>query len=668
MRRSALQSLRVIVAGMFLAAGLGWVAFYVRLGQPLARLSYDMMFLFRSANLDTSEIQLVDIDEASSGLMSQRRDGILSRDFHARLLRRLTQEGARAVLFDVIFHTPSEAPGIDEDFADAIKENGRVFLAAFLVVDDDPNHLEVAVQYERVFGPIPMLRQAAQDWGLVTVSLHPGQAVRTIHPGTEQTPAATWKLAKFLGADLPGDYAGRCQTRWINYYGPAGTIPHVQYSQTLQADGLAAGFFKDKVVLIGGRGQLATLGKTDDKFADPWTRWGGSFMAGVEVHANTLLNLLHESWFIRGEPRTEGTLIVIAGIVVGGLFARLRPLAAAITGTACAVAILWGALWWLDHRHVWYNWLIPVAVQIPVAIAWSWAANSFLERRIRAEMTREAGIYVPKPVMDQIAKGKPVDTTPIVVEATMIFTDLHNSSGIAEALADPAAVQQVVNEYLSGITRSVGANHGTVLRIQGDGVFAAWGVPASDRNHPTDAVAAAWGVCELSQREILGHRLITRIGINTGAVSAGTVGSKTRGEYTLTGDPVNLAARLETLNKHLGTAALMSGATHAKLGGHFPTRCLGEFIVVGKKAAITVHELLGPADQFAGDHWLEAFEQALAAFQRGDLSDASILFREVQKARGGTDGPSEFYLDRIEKAEKSGLPDDWSGVVEMSAK
>src|SRR6185436_4889484 len=112
--------------------------------------------------------------------------------------------------------------------------------------------------------------------------------------------------------------------------------------------------------------------------------------------------------------------------------------------------------WWLEHHRVWYNWLVPVAIQMPVAIAWSWAANSFLEARKRAAMAKEAAYYLPRPVMDQIAKGQPVDATRKVVEATVIFTDLCDYTRLSEAVGDPAEVSQIVNEYLSEITRQVG--------------------------------------------------------------------------------------------------------------------------------------------------------------------------------------------------------------------
>lgn len=672
MRRIPLRPLHIILTGMLLAAGIGWVAFYVRLGQPLARLSYDMMFLFRGDNLSTPEVQLVDMDEESDKVLKQPRSGIWNRSVHARLLRRLTHEGARAVFFDVLFTDESEESGGDEDFAAAIGENGKVFLGWGILQKQTIKNVNtpsaVVAKQQSLMPPIPILRRAARGSGSLGLNTDRDNAVRRISSAANQIPASTWILAEFLGAHLPDDYEEPLRDRWLNYYGHAGTIQHISYFQALDSEIVAEGFFKDKIVFIGGRNRLANLYTFSDQFGDPWTRWGGDFMPGVEVHANTLLNLLHENWLTRGDEWTEGTFIIVVGIVVGGLLARLRPLMAAFAGLVFAVATLWGALWWLDHYNVWYNWLVPVAVQTPVAVAWSWAANYSLEARKRARTRKGSERFLPPEILDQIDEGEEFQPGGKRVEATMIFTDLKDSVTLSESLDDADAFSVLLNEYYSNISQHVRANHGTIIRYQGDGVFAAWGAPTPDRDHARDAVVAAWEMHRASQIEVRGCKLITRVGINTGEVSAGNLGSKDRVDYTLIGDPVNVASRLEGLNKQLGTSVLMADSTHAKLDGRFTTRCLGKFILVGKKTQITVHELLGPAANSADFPWRETFARALAAFQRRDLETAAILFQQVHDERAAVDGPSQFYLKEIARLGDEGFPDDWSGAVGLVSK
>lgn len=667
MQRPRFQRLLSLLAGMLLAAGMGWLAFNARIGAPLARLSYDMMFRFRNADLPADEIRLVDIDEASSTELGQPRSGVWSRALHARLLRRLTADGAKAVFFDVIFDQPSEEPGEDEEFAAAIRENGRVFLGGRL--DQATEQRESSVMLEQVKLPIPLLRKAARGRGTVALLLDPDKAARQIHPGTEQIAPATWEMARFLGASLPGSFEERAAPRWLNYYSPAGAMAHVSFHRALQADGVAPDFFKDKIVFIGARNRLAKLNGGNDEFAVPWTRGGGFFMPGAEVHANILLNYLHGTWLKRGDHATEAGFVVLVGLVVGGLLAGLRPMMAALCGLGFAVATLAGALWWFEHHLVWYNWLVPVAIQTPVAIAWSWASNYTLEARRRAEIRRAFALYLSPHMADRIADSQ-VNLSPggELVEATVVFTDLEGFTRLSEELGDPAKLSQVLIEYFTNTTQHVLASQGTVIKYIGDAVFAAWGAPLADPAHAANAVTAAWNMALSSEIKVQGRHLVTRVGINTGQMLAGNLGSKFRFDYTLIGDAVNFASRLESLNKHFGTRVLLSESTHARLTGQFKTRLLGSFVVVGKSQPVPIHELLGPATDGPKESWLVLFAEGLAAFQRADFDQADALFRRIETEKGAPDGPAQFYLKTIPEFRTRTLAPDWTGAIELAGK
>ena len=171
-----------------------------------------------------------------------------------------------------------------------------------------------------------------------------------------------------------------------------------------------------------------------------------------------------------------------------------------------------------------------------------------------------------------------------------------------------------------------------------------------------------------SQLNVHGHHLVTRIGVNTGTVLAGNLGSKFRFDYTLIGDATNLAARLEGLNKYLGTQVLITEFTWQKVSDRFAARSLGKFLVVGKKDPVVIYELLGPRITNFVEATMETFARGLAAFQSGDLPAAAAFFERTRTQRGGSDGPSEFYLKEIEHLQKDGLPKDWDGVIELSGK
>ena len=190
---------------------------------------------------------------------------------------------------------------------------------------------------------------------------------------------------------------------------------------------------------------------------------------------------------------------------------------------------------------------------------------------------------------------------------------------------------------------------------------------------PQHAMRAAEAACDLrclAELEIHGKKLRTRIGIHSGRVLAGNLGSEYRFDYTMIGDAVNFASRLESLNKYLSTQVLISDAVFQQLKqGDFVTRRLGEFRVAGKTESVKIHELICRCSAANGEaEWIGVFEEGLDVFQRGDLQKARSLMERAREIRGGVDGPSKFYLRKIAGLETDGLGDDWRGVVELSDK
>jgi adenylate cyclase len=214
----------------------------------IARLSYDSLFLFRG-KIAPDDGRIVYLDEQSAvalGQMSLTWD----RRLHARLVRRLAEEGARAIFFDIVFAEDRSDPEGDEEFARAAREHGNVFLGAALELDDDELH----ARQERVVAPVPVLRRAAAGWGLIAFRpVDSDYGVRRIYGGMETIPSATWRAAVKLGAPLEDSVEARERPRWINYYGPADVFPNLSYARALSRDGVPEGFFRNKIVCVGGR-------------------------------------------------------------------------------------------------------------------------------------------------------------------------------------------------------------------------------------------------------------------------------------------------------------------------------------------------------------------------------------------------------------------------------
>ena len=371
----------------------------------------------------TPEICLIVIDEKSARALGQPVDEPWDRRLHTQLVRMLTQAHAKAILFDVIFDSPSSQEQVDKDFAAAIRTSGRTFLGAEM--RSVPGR-EIAE--EQVIAPIPILRQAAAGWGLLDFRpVDPDTAVRQIFAGTEQVANVTWKIARYLGASLSEKPDATTQ-RWINYYGPAGTMTAVGYDEALRPTDVPANFFRDRIVVVGGRQTIGTLTQKSDQHVTPYTRWGQPFTSGMEIHATILLNLVRGDWLQRLSPRAEGWLIISFGIIVTALLlaiCALGPFRAVASAVLVALLLSGAACFLVWRQHIWFNWIVPVAVQTPAALFWAVGTNYVLEVRRRATIRRAFSLYLSPHMAEQIAEEN-FDLTPggKLVEATMMFTIL----------------------------------------------------------------------------------------------------------------------------------------------------------------------------------------------------------------------------------------------------
>jgi adenylate cyclase len=259
------------------------------------------------------------------------------------------------------------------------------------------------------------------------------------------------------------------------------------------------------------------------------------------------------------------------------------------------------------------------------------------------------------------------------IVATAMFTDIKGFTPIAEGLTAPQAAA-LLKDYFSDVTRHIFEEGGTLIKYIGDAVFAIWGAPLKREDHASAACRAALALARSQASppagEEKGNSLVTRIGVHTGPMLVGNLGSAQRFDYTAIGDAVNLASRLEGLNKPLGTLALVSGETLARAGGQLVVRPLGRARVAGRSEPVEVHELLGLEGETLsiGAEALEHFERARRDFAGRRFQEAAQGFREVREMRGGSDGPSEFYLRLIDRLEAEPPAGDWDGVVIFETK
>ena len=654
-----------VISGCVLTVGAGLACLRYSFAESLTRTSYDLPFIWRDT-LDTHEIVLVYLDEESAKQLQQPIDDIWNRKLHVPLVERLKNDGARLLVYDIVFDTASVDAGADEAFVTALQGYGKAILGGALEIVQPAG----GVKQERVLAPLKAFRKAAAGWGLLAFNpVDADYAVRQLFTGTSDIPTATWKAAEILNAKAATEPRIAARQRWINYYGPKNTFAAVSFAQAVNPQGVPPGFFKDKIVMVGGRSAVSYLAAGRDEFGTPYSRGTHQFTSGLEVHANVLLNLLRGDWLTR-LPQNQETLIIILAGLVAGLLAAARPFFAVIAAVLASFAIVSLAFWSVWYQHFWFDWMVPATIQMPLGLAWSVASQYLLESRRRKELRRAFGFYLSPQMADKIADSD-FDLKPggKVVEATVVFTDLESFTTISESL-DPAEVAEILTSYFGQTTKCILANKGTIIKYIGDAVFAAWGAPIDDPRHAMSAAETACDLRCLAELVVRGKTLRTRVGIHSGRVLAGNLGSSFRFDYTMIGDPVNFAARLESLNKYLSTQVLISDAVRQQLDDdRFIIRRLGEFRVAGKKQSVVIHELLCRCDAESGERrWIEVFENGLDKFRQREFAAARSDLDRAREIRGGFDGPSEFYLRKIAALEKNGQSEDWSGIVELTEK
>ncbi|HWA24573.1 MAG TPA: CHASE2 domain-containing protein, partial [Lacunisphaera sp.] len=480
-----------VLLSLFLAA-VGWVALqyrellwprqgdevidYQEKGMSWSQgFSYDVPFLVRQSlpswfgplgnppRQVLDEVVVIYMDDESNRRLEQIQSCIWSRKLHARLLDRLTLDGPRAVMFDAFFD--SETPE-DAAFAEAMRKNGRVFLGVAIEMNSDAplTLLEqarfnaVGLTSERLTKRNQTLYSAALGWGVLTFRpMESDYGVRRLfvgkpREGNDPWPAVTWVMAQHFNAGMPLDEGSRFARRWVNYYGPSGVIQGISYYRLLTENaGVPAGYFRDKIVIIGSRSGFASqANRRLDEFSTPWSRFRGRVTTpGAEVHATMLLNLLHHDWLERVSPATERWFVVLLGLALGALW-WLRPGPAALVLALVALVVFAVSCWmqWQDRR--WWNWTVPVVVQIPVAFVVTVASRYYVEASHRRKLRQAAEIYLSPDLVKQISDDtfslKPGGKK---VVATLVFTDIEAFSKLSEKLDDPDRLSRVLIDYFT---------------------------------------------------------------------------------------------------------------------------------------------------------------------------------------------------------------------------
>ena len=307
--------------------------------------------------------------------------------------------------------------------------------------------------------------------------------------------------------------------------------------------------------------------------------------------------------------------------------------------------------------------------------AFCFGTNSFhlyqLARRGREEMRRHFSKLSSPGVLRLLEENPAAYYIHRKTMATILFSDVEGFTTLSEKL-DPEFLAALINRYLSPMTAIITRYDGYAVQYAGDGIMALWGVPLDDSDQAYKACVAAWDHLEAAEalRETLPdgspYQFRIRIGVSTGIVSAGIMGSDQKTQYTVIGDEVNLAARLEPTNKDYGSKIIIGPLTYAKAKDRIRARTLDKIIVKGKKEAVTIYELLGigAAPQ---DAWVALYERGLECLWTRQWDEAERYFEQADQSRGG-DKASRLQQERVRHYRTNPPGETWQGAYTRLAK
>jgi len=543
----------------------------------------DARFSIRAEEETPREIVVVAIDDRTFDELDKAFP--FKRSRHARVIDRLRVAGAKSIAYDIQFTEPT-LRAQDQALVQAIARHGNVVLAATEVDENGGTN---------VLGGEKVLSQIGARAANASLAPDGDGVIRRIPP--EIQGLKTFGVAAAEG--FTGEPADVSQfddgPALIDYAGPPGKIETISFSQVLQGD-FPERLFENKVVVVGP--SAPTL-----QDVHPTSVSAGELMAGAELQANAINTILDEIPLEYAPDWLDVALIVLMAMVAPAASLRLAPLGSLLVALGAVALFLVGAQLAFNAGvviSVVYP-LVALAIATVGALTVSYFTATLERERVRDIFSR----FVPEAVVDEVLAdaGEDLRLGGVERECTVMFTDIRGFTTFSEQLG-PNRVIEVVNAYLGEMSEAILENGGTLIAYLGDGIMALFGAPVEQHDHADRALAASREMLGARlerfntwlREEGLGDGLRMGIGLNTGKVMAGNVGSAQRLEYTAIGDTTNTASRLEGLTKDSGHMLLVADSTKARLS-KVPEDLafVGEFEVRGRAAKLKAWSIPDPA-------------------------------------------------------------------------
>ncbi len=667
--------------------------------ETLERKLYDLHLNLRGPIPNSGQLVIVTIDEKS---LQELGRWPWPRSLFVRVFDEMLRRGARLVFPDIFFTEKSpgaEGEKNDRILAQTLAQHPEILLGYYLLLtpeelkesaidkaklDENFSQLQsAALENWRGTSPVPEALGIQDSYRLFSQEVSGARRGYFNHPtdpdGTSRSASLLVQYRKKIFPSLPlqtllqwkGEETGRFLAHLpidpngnflINFRGPG--IPYDRVSAPDLLSGNVPYSLQGKIVLFG-----AIAAGLEDNRPTPVDTTTPS----VVLAAHIIDNLLAGDFLRRNQVthRASQLMIILIGLTLGFFLSRLDATRGffIFLGLTLFQAVL------IHFAFRWFGWVLESVY--PLFSGFLVYGGTTLYRYLTEEKEKQF-------IQDSFQHYLSADVVRELVgnpdklrlggerkELTVFFSDIRDFASIVETTPAETLVS-FLNSYLTPVTDLILDHQGLLDKYIGDAVMAVFGAPLPDPDHPRKACETAVKILRLVddsqekwQQECKVPQLKIGIGINTGTMTVGNMGSERRFDYTVMGDAVNLASRLEGLNKYYGTRALVSQTTYQTVKNNFLFRELDQVHVKGKKEIITLYELLpNPPEPFA--KLLALFGEALALYRKGDFLRAKDLFEKCLGLEP-TDGPSRLFLERCQDLEKR-RPDALDGITSFLTK
>ncbi|GIO05589.1 adenylate/guanylate cyclase domain-containing protein [Brevibacillus reuszeri] len=561
-------------------------------GDSLQRINYafyDYDMNKSMTHAPHEDIVVIDIDQESLDLIGTFP---WPRDTYIPLLEALSE--AKAVAFDITFRTKSEDPAIDEAFAAELAKHDNVIIPSVVELENFFRKetivtKDLLIKGQKLLTSVPPIDKAAKTAHINAVLDDDGVIRRTwlmLDSPEGKIPSLAYQVADMYGADVKHYLTDHPQTELaIKFDGSTKDFMNIPFYMVLNGE-VPPETFKDRIVLIG----MAAAGS--DAHPTPVD----NHMYLVYAHANIINQLLHDQ-----KITIVGNLLILALMLIVFFFTtwytwRLKPLYSISIVIGTSILLIFGQFILFDSKLIYLSVVYPLAALYTTFFV-NIAVKTYFETKQKQFITQQFGRYISPELVNQIAKSEvELPLGGVNKELSILFLDIRGFTPLSEKLR-PEEVVDFLNMMFDMITNQVLQNHGTIDKFIGDAAMILYNAPLDVPHHEYHAVKTAYDIqrgMEQVRKDIMAKyevEVSIGIGINTGEVVVGNIGSFLRVDYTAIGDHVNTAARIESNAE--ANQVLVSETTYERTRNYFDYQFVGEKMMKGKTTGIKLYEVSG---------------------------------------------------------------------------